>query len=101
MKKELMVEKGKNGIGMRCLLTDHLDKELDCGDSEFSHYLYPYNDNILLIRYPGASIGKVVMMDNVITEIKMYEENHITKYKSDMNEILQTYIGFAFIKLCE
>ena len=87
-------------------LTNDLTREMDShyafDKSHLEHlrtYLYPCNANLWLIRFPGATRGKVVLKDDVIVEIELYHNEHKTDeiYKPQVRECFKKYIGMKLV----
>lgn len=97
MKAELVtyIEYGKQLINE---LTEELDKHLVRPSSiGLKNYLYPYSKGIALIRYPGATRGKIELdEDGVITSIKIYEGATFI-YKEEVHVAMEKFIGREII----
>lgn len=85
-------------------LTNDLTREMDTfllsniikEDNSFRTYLYSYNSNMFLIRYPGSTRGNLEIDDNmIIKKITLYDDNDI--YKSTVIECFDKYIGMKLV----
>lgn len=82
-----------------CELTDDLDKYLDFKNPTiFNTYIYNNKiDNYWLIRFPGATRGRITVDKNeIITNIEIYKDYDI--YKIGTEQIIrQKYTGTKII----
>ena len=91
--KELLSDVSNNRIYND--LTRDLDRHITM-EYRFENYLYPYNNELYSIRYPGATRGHVrVDSSNIITEIKIYRDKYRTHeiYDDDVEKEFDKYIG--------
>lgn len=88
-------------------LTNNLTREMDSYyvyDKKYLEhmktFLYPYNKNVWLIRFPGATRGRIILDDNdKIIEIELYHNEHKTDeiYKPQVRECFKKYIGMKLV----
>ena len=88
-------------------LTNDLTREMDsyyAYDKKYLEYtrtyLYPYDKNIWLIRFPGATRGRIVLNnDGIIVEIELYDDEYRTDdiYKPEVRECFKKYIGMKLV----
>ena len=86
-------------------LTREMDDYLTVArDSVFKTYIYKNaqkdeNDNkFYAIRYPGATRGHIkTNKENIILEIKLYDDYNDSIYKKEVIDIFDKYIGMQLI----
>lgn len=90
-----MIKSRKNWQGYKNEVTDYLDDYLikcdGCRDF-YSNYIFdePINGN-WAIRVPGATRGHIKIEDEIIKEIKLYEDSFC--YKREVFDNLDEFIG--------
>lgn len=61
-------------------------------------YVAPFDKYTRVIRYPGASRGKIVVdNNNMIQELCIYDDQINSTYDSKVNEALKQFIGSRLI----
>lgn len=95
-----------------CLITQTIDLESNKYINQsvnYVHYLLDYGiehgtPHIYAIRIPGRTIGELIIDENnKITSICIYEDcigpdNHIDRFKTNINDVLKVYIGGGYRK---
>ena len=85
-----------------CELTKELDSLANLTDKEFYDIFYHYiladeyckKEKCLAIRVPGGTVGGIWIDDNnVITKIVIDTDYVVKTYPSDINEIMQKFVG--------
>ena len=85
-----------------CKLTKELDSLANLTDKEFYDIFYHYiladeyckKEKCLAIRVPGGTVGAIWVDDNnVITKIVIDTDYVVKTYPSDINEIMQKFVG--------
>lgn len=86
----------------RCELTKELDFLAKLSESEYYNFFYHYiladdwckKENCLAIRVPGGTVGGIwIDENNVITKIVVDTEYVVKTYPSDVNELIQKFVG--------
>lgn len=86
----------------RCALTKELDSLSKISKNDYYDLFYHYiladdlciKDRCLNIRVPGGTIGGIwIDENNVITDIKIDTDYVVKTYPSNVNEIMQKFIG--------
>lgn len=77
-------------------ITDCLDKYLKkcdgCTDF-YSNYIYPDPiDNYWLIRIPGMTVGRIKVINGIVTEATVYKDN-ISCYEEGVLNSLQQFVN--------
>lgn len=87
-------------------LTNDLTREMDtylkykCKFKTYIYISFIGDKQYILIRYPGATRGNIIVDDNmIIKEINLYnDECHTDKiYNSEIRDCFSKYIGMKFI----
>lgn len=85
-----------------CNLTKELDSLAKLTDKEFYDVFYHYivadawckDKKCLAIRVPGGTVGGIWIDDNnIITKIVVDTDYVVKTYPSDVNEIMQKFVG--------
>ena len=85
-----------------CALTKELDSLAKLTDKEFYDLFYHYiladdyckKEKCLAVRVPGGTVGGIwIDDDNVITKIVIDIDYVVKTYPSNVNELIQKFIG--------
>lgn len=64
-------------------------------------YICDYSDNIKVIRFPGATRGRIVLdLENTITDIELYNDEMaraVQCYKPEAYDVVKKYIGSKLV----
>lgn len=96
--RELLLK--KEGFDYVCDLTREMDMCLNIERHSFNTYIYHEKiDGYWLIRYPGATRGKIVVDENdVIKNIILYDNTYVARiYGYKVKNIFKKYIGKKII----
>lgn len=86
----------------RCALTKELDALSKIDESEFYDLFHHYivadriaiKDKCLLIRVPGGTLGGIWLDENnTITKIHVDTDYVVKTYPSNINELIQKFVG--------
>ena len=94
--RELLTTKNHYG-DMINDLTKELDKHLESKIGSFKSYIHEeIIDGFYLIRYPGATRGRIdIDENNIITEITLYEST-FDCYLESAKSCTEKYVGMVF-----
>lgn len=75
-------------------ITKYLDDNMEINSPYFNNYIYDGKiDEYWLIRYPGATRGRIEVENNIIKNIELYEDSFC--YNECVNEGVKQFYGMA------
>lgn len=100
-----IIKSRKKSIGIVNYITEYIDINSAYHNiSDFYHYIYDNplktNDNEIIypIRYPGYTMGCIVLDENnIIKEIKISADYFSKCYKENLENELQQFIDYKLI----